>query len=262
MEEVGALRRDTSLAGLAPGQHTVHIQELRSGVWTDWSAPYTFTIRAPVATPTITAFCNKVFDFARVEWPRSASAEACRTQGAAGLRYGTGYDEDLWGFWEDEGSVRFSIDGGEAVRWEDLSLDGLRPGQHTIQINQQRDGAWTGWSEPYVFTVETAVEIVALCDRNLAGETPSYASCAALEPLGLSRWNVHSLQLFAYGLDLFPDDVTVLVRVDGGTPVFRYSLFDPRTPIYVPPGRHYLQISHIYSWGQTEWSVPYYFTVY
>ena len=259
---VGTLRRDTSLAGLAPGPHTVHIRELRSGVWTDWSAPYSFNIRAPAATLTIVAFCNKIFDFARVEWPRSASAEACRTQGAAGLRYGTGYDEDLWGFWEDEGSVRFSIDGGEAVPWDDLSLDGLRPGQHTIQINQQRDGGWTGWSESYVFTVETAVEIVALCDRNLAGETTGYVRCAALEPLGLSRWNVHNLHLFAYGLDYFSEGVTMVVRIDGGAQVFVHSLFSSGTPIYVAPGRHYLQVSHTYPWGQTAWSVPYFFTVY
>ena len=247
---------------LAPGQHTIQVREQRPAGWSPWSAPYAFTIRAPVATPTITAFCNKVFDFARVEWPRSASAEACRTQGAAGLRYGTGYDEDLWGFWEDEGSVRFRIDGGEAVRWADLSLDGLRPGQHTIQINQQRDGAWTGWSEPYLFTVESAVEIMALCDRSLSGETPSYASCAALEPLGLSRWNVHNLHLFAYGLDHFSEGVTMVVRIDGGAQVFVHSLFSSGTPIYVAPGRHYLQVSHTYPWGQTAWSVPYFFTVY
>ena len=258
---LGALRRDTSLAGLAPGQHTIQVREQRPAGWSPWSAPHTFTIRAPAAAPTITAFCNKVFDFARVEWPRSASAEACRTQGAAGLRYGTGYDEDLWGFWEDEGSLRFRIDGGEAVRWADLSLDGRRPGQHTIQINQQRDGAWTGWSEPYVFTVESAVEIMALCDRSLSGETPSFASCAALEPHGLSRWNVHNLHLFAYGLDMLSEGVTMLVFIDRAY-VFRYSFFDARTPIYVPPGRHYLQISHVYSWGHTEWSAPYFFTVY
>ena len=53
----------------------------------------------------------------------------------------------------DRDNVRFSIDGGAGVEWEDLSLVALRDGRHNIRIAEQQPAGWTGWSPPYWFTI-------------------------------------------------------------------------------------------------------------
>ena len=167
---VGALRRDTSLAGLAPGPHTVHIRELRSGVWTPWSAPYSFTIRAPVATLTIVALCNMEWDATSETWQTPETREACRTAGAAGLRTGVLWDWNVWfdGAAEDATAREYRFNGGAAFRpfsAEDRAAFGaLAPGQHTIQAREQRPAGWSPWSAPYTFTIRppAAVETIAV----------------------------------------------------------------------------------------------------
>ena len=39
-----------SLSGLAPGQHTIRVNERRAAGWTGWLVPYSFTIRSPAAS--------------------------------------------------------------------------------------------------------------------------------------------------------------------------------------------------------------------
>ena len=143
----GARKRDTSLSGLAPGEHNVRIRELRSGVWTPWSAPYAFTIRGAedLAPLTITALCNG-------EWDTGAE---CAAAGRVGIDPSEG-----WGIWvagvEEWANVRYRLDGGAAVTWENLSLSGLASGPHTIAAREQRGGRWTAWSAPYTFTIRAA----------------------------------------------------------------------------------------------------------
>ena len=140
---LGALRRDTSLAGLAPGPHTVHIRELRSGVWTDWSAPYTFTIRAAptIMAPTTFAICNMWWDQAAQAWQRPDTAADCLAAGATGLRTGRDWDWTWWGTFENLANLEYRFDGGVAFRFgsaEDrAAFEALAPGQHTIQVREQ-----------------------------------------------------------------------------------------------------------------------------
>ena len=143
----GAPKRDTSLAGLAPGAHSVRIRELRSGTWTPWSVPYSFTIRGAedLAPLTVTALCNGDWD----------TGGECAEAGRGGID-----PDEGWSIWvagvEEWANVRYRVDGGAAVTWEDLSLSGLAPGQHTIAAREQRGGRWTAWSEPYTFTIRAA----------------------------------------------------------------------------------------------------------
>ena len=136
-------RADFTLSGLAPGLHTIWIRELRSGVWTDWSAPYTFTVRAPEVLLTILAFCNDG------NW---STAAACRADAADGVS-ATGLVR-LWALGvENWDNVRYSVDGAQGVLWDNVSLSGLAPGLHTIWIRELRSGVWTHWSAPYTFTI-------------------------------------------------------------------------------------------------------------
>ena len=144
----GARDRDArwaAFAALAPGAHTIETRERRGGEWTPWSAPYVFTIRGAAESDgalTITALCNG-------EWDTGGE---CAAAGRAGIDPGEG-----WGIWvagvEEWANVRYRLDGGAAVTWENLSLRGLAPGPHTIGAREQRGGRWTAWSEPYVFTI-------------------------------------------------------------------------------------------------------------
>ena len=143
---MGTLSRDTSLAGLAPGPHTVHIRELRDGIWTDWSAPFTFTIRAPI-TLTILALCN---------WTDRSTLATCRAGAAEGLDPEAGWYIWASGF-EDWGNVYLSVNGGSPpLASGNFTLRGLPPGRYTLQMNERRATGWVGWSVPYTFTIRAS----------------------------------------------------------------------------------------------------------
>ena len=134
---------------LAPGEHTIRMRDQRGGMWTVWSAPYTFTIRS-LEPLTITAFCN--YPWVGEWWQRHDSAEACQVAGAAGLYKGEPWDIRITGL-EDWDQVRYSIDGGPATSWGDIRRRDLDPGQHTIEARERRGGEWTAWTAPYTFTI-------------------------------------------------------------------------------------------------------------
>ncbi|MDE2752266.1 MAG: serine protease, partial [Gemmatimonadota bacterium] len=143
---VGTLRSDTSLAGLAPGPHTVHIRELRDGIWTDWSAPFTFTIRAPIRL-TILALCN---------WTDRSTLATCRAGAAEGLDPEAGWYIWASGF-EDWGNVYLSVNGGSPpLASGNFTLRGLPTGRYTLQMNERRATGWVGWSLPYTFTIRAS----------------------------------------------------------------------------------------------------------
>ena len=97
------------------------------------------------ATPrtlTITAFCTGDYD----------TAAACRASAVSGLDSDAGWEIWVTGV-EDWENVYYSIDGAQAVAEDDLTLGGLAPGRHELQIIEQQTDGWTEWSEPYAFTI-------------------------------------------------------------------------------------------------------------
>ena len=108
------------------------------------------TASAAPTTLEITAFCNASLD--EGGWETSA---ACRAAAAGGLSPSQG-----WSIWvtgvEDWDNARYSIDGTAGVAEADLTLEGLAPGTHTIQIIERQAAGWTAWSEPYGFTIRSS----------------------------------------------------------------------------------------------------------
>ena len=145
----GVTQGELTLEGLAPGSHAIQIIEQQATGWTEWSAPYRFEIRDRAATLEISAFCNASPD--EGGWETSAD---CRAAAAAGLNA----DEE-WSIWvigvEDWANTRYSLDGAASVTEDGLTLDGLAPGEHSVQIIEQQAAGWTEWSTPYVFTIRS-----------------------------------------------------------------------------------------------------------
>ena len=138
----GVTWADLTLGDLAPGPHTLEVIERQSSGWTEWSVPYTFTVRGVPAWLEIATFCTG-------NWDTDA---ACRAAAANGLDA-----DENWQVWvsgvEDFDNVYYSLNGGDAVAHADMTLLGLVPGRHTIQAIEQQAAGWTGWSEPYWFTI-------------------------------------------------------------------------------------------------------------
>ena len=116
------------------------LPSVRAGSPTAPSAP---------ATLEITAFCNASPN--EGGWETSAD---CRATAAAGLNA----DEE-WSIWvigvEDWANTRYSLDGAASVTEDSLTLDGLAPGEHSVQVIEQQAAGWTEWSTPYVFTIRS-----------------------------------------------------------------------------------------------------------
>ena len=124
-------RGDFTLRDLAPGSHRLQVVERSATGWTGWSAPYTFTIRAPApAALRITAFCNRA---------ASTSIDDCRAAGSGGLLPLEG-----WWIWvkgvESYDHLHLSIDGGAAIAKDDFTLLGLLPGRHVLRVREQQTG--------------------------------------------------------------------------------------------------------------------------
>ena len=138
----GVTWADLTLGDLAPGPHTLEVIEWQSSGWTEWSVPYTFTVRGVPAWLEIATFCTGSWD----------TDAACRAAAANGLDA-----DENWQVWvsgvEDFDNVYYSLNGGDAVAHADMTLLGLVPGRHTIQAIEQQPAGWTGWSEPYWFTI-------------------------------------------------------------------------------------------------------------
>ena len=140
----GAAREsDFSLSDLAPGAHTIRINERLEEGWSGWSAPYTFTIRdAPLV---VTAFCSG-------DWE---TPQDCLAAAANGLDPG-----QPWQIWvsgaEDLENLIYRFDAGVPVLKDDVSLSSLAPGAHTVQVSERRTEGWSGWSAPHAFTIRRA----------------------------------------------------------------------------------------------------------
>ena len=191
----GRTERWTAFDALAPGLHTIEARELRAGVWTAWSAPYTFTIlgdtQEDLTPPTIGALCNAA------DWDTAA---ACHNAGAAGIDPDGQFEIWIAGV-EDWDNTYYIIDGAASVPWERLSLSGLTPGPHIIRVNEERATGWTGWSDPYAFTIRAAGGSVTPTPPTSAAET--VAVLAVGGDLGLKTALIQrldgSLWLIDYG---------------------------------------------------------------
>ena len=132
--------QDLGLRNLAAGFHTIHVSEQQAASWTGWSAPYAFTITG-AAPLEIVAFCDG---------PRGGrTSDECHV---APVTPGGPHWITANGF-VDGDNLRVSVDGGSGVAWRDLSLWNLALGRHNIRIGEQQAAGWTGWSEPYWFTI-------------------------------------------------------------------------------------------------------------
>ena len=140
----GAAREsDFSLSDLAPGAHTIRINERLEEGWSGWSAPYTFTIRdAPLV---VTAFCSG-------DWE---TPQDCLAAAANGLD-----PSQPWQIWvsgaEDLENLIYRFDAGVPLLREDVNLSSLAPGAHTVQVSERRTEGWSGWSAPHPFTIRGA----------------------------------------------------------------------------------------------------------
>ena len=167
------------------------MNELRAGGWTGWSQPYTFTITG-AAPLEIRAICNG-------DWADYGTSDQCFDAGSRGI-----LAESIPVIWtlgvSDWGSLHYSIDGGPPVPYADLDLRALSQGFHTIRVSEQQAAGWTGWSEPYAFTITGAapIEITAICNRE---PDQSSDECLAAGAGGIlaerspSIWRVGSFDL-------------------------------------------------------------------
>ena len=231
-------RSDLNLRNLAAGFHTIHVSEQQAAGWTGWSEPYAFTITgaAPIE---ITAICNR---------DDHESGDDCRTAGASGIL--AEGDPSIWrrGMVNSD-NVRYSIDGGAAVAREDFTLRNLTGGRHQIRLSEQQPAGWTGWSEPYWFTITGAapLEILAFCDY--PGEGATREDCHATRVTRDSRhW------LWPRGT---VDQANVRFSVDGGSAV----AWEDLNLIALRDGRHNIRIGEQQAAGWTGWSEPYWFTI-
>ena len=232
-------REDFTLRNLAAGFHTIRVSEQQAAGWTGWSEPYAFTITgaAPVE---ITAICSR---------GGPETSDACRVAGASGILAET--SPSIW----RRGTVntandRYSIDGGEAITWEDFTLRNLASGRHHVRLGEQQPAGWTGWSVPYWFTITGAapLEIVAYCDGSPDGHD-SWEQCHASPVTRRARhW------LWPRGVVGFDN---LRVSIDGGSGV----AWDDLSLRTLSLGRHNIRIAEQQAAGWTGWSEPYWFTI-
>ena len=267
----GSTEDDTAFDALGPGQHTIEIREHRDGEWTAWSAPFSFTVRAP-APLTITAICNTRWDAASGTLEMPETSDACWTAGTTGLR--TGPDWHWFGWIEglkNAANLVVRFDGGTAVSAvsdEDrAAFDALGPGAHTIQVRECQGAACNDWSAPYTFSIReprdaTPPRIDAICNMRWDGERwryPDVADRQASPDCGRLRtgagwswmawhWNVGNFENIAY-------------RFDGGAAFRRGSAEDLAAFDALAPGDHTIEVRERRYGGWTVWSAPLTFTI-
>ena len=235
-------RNYLSLRSLGRGRHTVRVNERRAGGWTGWSAPYTFTITG-AAPMEIRAICNG-------DWADYSTSDDCFAAGSGGI-----LAEDSPVVWTlgvaEWANILYSIDGGAAVARADLNLRNLAAGFHTIHVSEQQAAGWTGWSEPYAFTITGAapLEITAICNRN--GDESS-DDCLAAGASGILAERDPSI----WRRGMVNSD-NVRYSIDGGAAVAR----DDFTLRNLTGGRHQIRLSEQQPAGGTGWSEPYWFTI-
>lgn len=102
----------------------------------------------PTGTLIITAFCN-------LEDPPLPERE-CHAAAAVGLV--AHVDWQLWATgYEEASKLRYRLNNGRVrLRAQDLTLDFLVPGSHTIQIREGQAAGWTRWSDPYEFIMRAS----------------------------------------------------------------------------------------------------------
>ena len=231
-----------SLRNIGRGQHTLQVNELRAGGWTGWSSPYAFTVTgaAPLELP---ALCGG-------DWADYNTSDACFAAGSGGI-----LAEDspvVWTLGVSEwANLLYSIDGGPATAWEDFTLRNLAAGFHTIRASEQQAAGWTGWSEPYAFTLTGAapIEITAICNRNGHGtsdECRAEGASGLLAERNPSIWRrgTVSVENVQYSVD--------------GEPAVTWEDFTLRD---LAAGRHQVRLSERQPAGWTGWTEPYWFTI-
>ena len=240
---------------LAPGAHTIEVREQRGVGWSDWSAPYTFTTVHEVQ---FDAICNTYYppNLDQPQWP--ATPADCRTAAADGLRTGSGWD------WQpymrggvEPANIIYRFDGGAGFSESDegsAAFDALAPGRHTIEAREQRPWGWTDWSAPYEFETVAVVEVIAICSHT-ANEAATYAGCKAAEREGFDR-SMAGWIILADGVAEWDD---VVYRLDGGRAGSEENVAENLWGL--APGQHVVEIRERRSWGWTDWSPPYTFTV-
>ena len=240
----GEARENAWLRDLGRGRHTARVNELRAGGWTGWSAPYAFTIigAAPLE---IRAICNG-------DWADYSTSDDCFAAGSGGI-----LAEDSPVIWTlgvaEWANIRYSIDGGAALARADLNLRHFPAGFHTIRVSEQQPAGWTGWSEPYAFTIIGAapMEIRAICNGDWADYSTS-DDCFAAGSGGIlaEDWPL------IWMLD-FAEWANIRYSIDGGEALARADL----NLLHLAAGFHTIRVSEQQPAGWTGWSAPYAFTI-
>ena len=230
---------------LADGVHTVEARELRASGWTSWSAPYTFTVRDRVSMLEVRAICNG----AGADYGTSADCFAAGSGGILAESFPVVWVVGL----DDWDNVRYSIDGGAAVAWEDYTFRKLAAGSHTIRVSEQQAAGWTGWSVPYAFTITGAapIEIRAICNGAWADYGTS-ADCFAAGSGGILAGSFPVVWVVG-----FDDWDNVRYSIDGGAAV----AWEDYTFRKLAAGSHTIRVSEQQAAGWTGWSVPYAFSI-
>ena len=168
----GVTWADLTLGDLAPGPHTLKVIEQQAAGWTEWSVPHTFTVRGVPAWLEIATFCTG-------NWDTDA---ACRAAAANGLDA-----DENWQIWvggvEDFDNMYYSLDGGDAVAHAGMSLRGLALGRHTVRAIEERAAGWTGWSDPYTFTI--------VADSSASASLPATPTGLRLTKIDIPLWPDH-----------------------------------------------------------------------
>ncbi len=157
--------------GIAAETVTAQLPGLRSTTHDAGTSP-----TAP-STLEIIAFCNVGPD----EGGRETSAD-CRAAAVDGLDA-----DDLWSIWvtgvEDFDNMYYSLDGGDAVAHAGMSLRGLALGRHTVRAIEKRAAGWTGWSDPYTFTI--------VADSSASASLPATPTGLRLTKIDIPLWPDH-----------------------------------------------------------------------
>ena len=144
------------------------LPSVRAGSPTAPSAPTTLEI---------IAFCNVGPD--EGGWDTAAACHAAAVDGLA--------TDENWQIWvggvEDFDNMYYSLDGGDAVAHSSMSLRGLALGRHTVRAIEERAAGWTGWSDPYTFTI--------VADSSASASLPATPTGLRLTKIDIPLWPDH-----------------------------------------------------------------------
>ena len=149
----GAWKDELDISDLAPGPHTLRMNDITPTGDGSPSDPYHFTA---IVELSVAALCEMPADpdeekpdLAECWW--AAQLDPLRASQKWGI-YAAGV-RDMDNLW-------VSVDGDAPQLFDDWldTTSEIAPGDYTLQISERRGWGWAGWSDPYAFTVDAVEE--------------------------------------------------------------------------------------------------------